>query len=393
MMDSSVRQTLIDIVTRYGTDVAHDVRRLEALLRDLCGTSLPEISVLVAAARANVPRDILARQATYPSGELLIQQLTVHLCDTCAIEPGAARWTVESWAIALSSQPDHPIPGDQPMYTAEISRRNPSCFLFLVDQSASMGDLFGSGEGNISKAQFLADAINRVLLTLVGSSTRSEAVVGRYFDVGVIGYGATVGPALGGALAGREMVGIDELANNPLRVEDRVQKIPDGMGGLVEVTNKFAIWFDPVASNGTPMCHALWQAHGLLESWIAQHPQAFPPTVINITDGEANDGDPQPVSEAIRELCTEDGNALLFNLHLSSLRGVMQIHFPDSEHTLPDQYAKLLFRMSSEMPMSMLNEAQCHYSVSDGARGMVFNARIEDVVHFLNIGTVGANQR
>ncbi len=28
-------------------------------------------------------------------------------------------------------------------YTAEISRNNPSCFLFLVDQSSSMLEAFG----------------------------------------------------------------------------------------------------------------------------------------------------------------------------------------------------------------------------------------------------------
>ncbi|MCY0933311.1 hypothetical protein [Streptomyces sp. H34-S4] len=31
-------------------------------------------------------------------------------------------------------------------YTAEISRTNPGCFIFLVDQSASMSDPIGSGE-------------------------------------------------------------------------------------------------------------------------------------------------------------------------------------------------------------------------------------------------------
>ena len=30
-------------------------------------------------------------------------------------------------------------------YTAEISRANPTCFLFLIDQSGSMADPFGGG--------------------------------------------------------------------------------------------------------------------------------------------------------------------------------------------------------------------------------------------------------
>jgi hypothetical protein len=52
-------------------------------------------------------------------------------------------------------------------YTAEISRGNPSCFVFLIDQSGSMADVFGAGEGNQKKADGVADAINRLLQNLV----------------------------------------------------------------------------------------------------------------------------------------------------------------------------------------------------------------------------------
>ena len=38
-------------------------------------------------------------------------------------------------------------------YTAEISRANPTCFLFLIDQSGSMADSFGT-EGAGRKADF-----------------------------------------------------------------------------------------------------------------------------------------------------------------------------------------------------------------------------------------------
>ena len=50
-------------------------------------------------------------------------------------------------------------------YTAEISRTNPSCFLFLIDRSGSMEDKFpDSGK---AKAEGVADAINRLLQNLV----------------------------------------------------------------------------------------------------------------------------------------------------------------------------------------------------------------------------------
>ncbi|HEY8743319.1 MAG TPA: VWA domain-containing protein, partial [Chloroflexota bacterium] len=92
-------------------------------------------------------------------------------------------------------------------YVAEISRLHPTCLLFLIDQSGSMEDPFGgdavpdtgggAGSGPGSKAQSVADALNRLLSTLVIRATKAEGVR-HYFDVGVIGYGRKVGSAFEG---------------------------------------------------------------------------------------------------------------------------------------------------------------------------------------------------
>ena len=47
-------------------------------------------------------------------------------------------------------------------YSAEISRSNPSCFVFLLDQSASMLDEIVDGERVQRKADVVADALNRL---------------------------------------------------------------------------------------------------------------------------------------------------------------------------------------------------------------------------------------
>jgi hypothetical protein len=60
-------------------------------------------------------------------------------------------------------------------YSAEISRANPSCFLFLIDQSGSMADPFGVGESNRRKADGVADAINRLLQNLVIKCAKKRA--------------------------------------------------------------------------------------------------------------------------------------------------------------------------------------------------------------------------
>ena len=101
-------------------------------------------------------------------------------------------------------------------YSAEISRVNPSCFVFVIDQSGSMADPFPAQPGK-RKADGVSDALNRQLQELVLRCAKSEGVRD-YLYVGVIGYGARVGPALGGVLTGKEIVSISEIVG----MEDEV---------------------------------------------------------------------------------------------------------------------------------------------------------------------------
>src|SRR5262249_59001365 len=98
-------------------------------------------------------------------------------------------------------------------YGAEISRNNPTCFVFLLDQSGSMGDPFGGGETQLRKADFLADVVNRTLHDLVIRCTRAEEIRD-YFHVSLIGYGTSAEPvssAYSGRLAGRTLAKISEV--------------------------------------------------------------------------------------------------------------------------------------------------------------------------------------
>ena len=60
------------------------------------------------------------------------------------------------------------------MYNAEISRSQPTAYLFLVDQSGSMSDQMASASR--SKAQFVADVLNKTLRDLIVRCTRDEGV-------------------------------------------------------------------------------------------------------------------------------------------------------------------------------------------------------------------------
>jgi hypothetical protein len=270
-------------------------------------------------------------------------------------------------------------------YSAEISRANPTCFLFLIDQSISMKKTFGR-QPEKCKAEGVADNINRLLQTLVFRCAKGNVILDRYY-IGVIGYGEQVGSGLGGALAGQGLVPVSQIGNNPLRIETRTKKVEDGAGGLVEQTVKFPIWFEPVAEGKTPMCEALQLAREAIEEFVRNCPACFPPIIVNITDGVATDGNPEPAAAALKNVTSEDGNILLFNLHISS-QDAVPIQYPPSEDQLADDYARLLFRMSSPLPPEMVEQAETiGIPISAGARGFVFNADMVSMVNFLDIGT------
>jgi hypothetical protein len=270
-------------------------------------------------------------------------------------------------------------------YSAEITRTNPTCFVFLVDQSASMLEPFG-GQSDKAKADGVADAINRLIQNLILKCAKSDGIRD-YFYVGVIGYGGRVVSALGGSLAGQTLVPISAIANNPLRVEQRTRKVDDGAGGILEQKFKFPVWFESKATGRTPMCEAMKLAKQYLDVFLARFAGCYPPLVVNITDGMATDGDPLPIGQSVRQLASSDGNVLLFNAHISALQA-LPIEFPAADSNLPDNFAKLLFRLSSPLPPKLFESARADkFPVQPGARGFVFNADLVSVVRFLDIGT------
>ena len=266
-------------------------------------------------------------------------------------------------------------------YSAEISRANPTCFLLLIDQSRSMLQPMAGAPGR-TKAEAVAEAVNHLLYTLVLRCVWGSSVLDR-FHVGVLGYGARVGPALAGPLAGKDLLPVGDVARHPIRVEQRSLPGPDGQAQSV----RFPVWFEPAGDGNTPMCATLKRAATLVAGFLLEHPDCFPPVVINITDGKPTDGNPDQDAARLRRLSSTDGHVLLFNLHLSEKSGE-RIEFPDQEAQLPDPYARLLFRMSSPLPAALAGAArEADLKVTPATRGFVFNADLDGVIRALDIGT------
>lgn len=280
-------------------------------------------------------------------------------------------------------------------YSADISRNNPGCFLFLIDQSGSMTEALG-GQPGLQKMDGAADAVNRILDAI--SQRCSQGMdVRDYFHIGALTYSTN---ALGRSVVEAPLAG--SSTENPFLtvsqivdvadVEERQVKEPDGAGGVIEVSRKFPIWLRPTARYGTPMCEALRAAASAIQCWTAQNPDSYPPIVINITDGMATDGDPESLARDVMNTATNDGNSLLYNVHLSDVSAA-PVQYPVEEDQLPDEYARLLFRMSSLLPSAAREQAKTlDLEVSEDARGFVFNADMVALVHFLDIGTRAATE-
>jgi Mg-chelatase subunit ChlD len=298
---------------------------------------------------------------------------TVDKCPICGIKYDSVNTEPRSGSMAGFEKNIKPRRGEmtEEKYKAEISRRTPGCILFLIDQSESMADNWAGERNAEPKAKGAANILNRLLTELINRCTKGEEVR-HYFDVGIIGYGEVVGPALGGELAGHEVVPINQL-------EDY---------GRPGESEEVRVWLDPIAKNRTPMCQALREAHRILSSWITDHRESYPPIVINITDGEANDGDPLIPAQELMALNTNDGNVLLFNCHLSS-RSAATIQYPGNKEGLADEFARKLYDMSNILPDSMVQVAKKEFNMEldDMARGFIFNAEKEDLMRFLVIGT------
>jgi hypothetical protein len=270
-------------------------------------------------------------------------------------------------------------------YSAPISRANPTAIVFLLDQSASMREPFG-GQPDKTKADGVSDALNRLLQNLILKCARADGVRD-FFRVGLIGYGGSVTSVFDRGLLGSDLVPVSQLANNPLRIEMRTRKVQNAAGEPVAEEFRFPVWFEARPGGKTPMCAALHKAKQCLEGFVASYPHCYPPIVMNLTDGQPTDGDPREAADELRRLASSDGNVLLFNAHLSDKRN-KPIEFPADESGLPDDFARLLFRMSSELPPKLLEAAKnAGLAAVPKSRGFVFNADLVAVIRFLDIGT------
>lgn len=281
-------------------------------------------------------------------------------------------------------------------YSQDWASYQPGCMIFLLDQSGSMSGKFGQMQAGRDRrkcdmvATILNSFLNELVTTNIIPKADGTSDVRPRADISILGYeGSFTDTILTGALAGRPFVTLPELQMNPADIEMRKQKDTDDTGREYEVDVPFPVWVRPKAGGGTPMCAALQRARDLAQAWAASHQDSYPPVIINVTDGAATDGDPTQVAQEITRISTSDGQALLFNVHITTLPDA-PIAYPLRESELPnDKYAKLLFSISSVIPETSraLLQQLLGRDVLPGSRGMIFNGDATSVRLMFNFAS------
>jgi len=269
------------------------------------------------------------------------------------------------------------------------SSKTPGYIIFLVDQSGSMSEAYPE-KGN--KANFTAMVINRTINELININAAGDKVKDRVF-ISIIGYGGKGGDSVDEIRSDY----LSQFADNPLRIESGKQKISDGNGGLIEIDVQNPIFVEPVANGLTPMGSAFEFAKNLINGWLSKKPENPAPIVINISDGlpcntMQTDEQSKAVQEAsaIMSLSCQDGNPLIFNAHIgdSPLKCICSA----SEGELPDDQAKFLFKISSNIPESYKTAAKKQeLAVQPDSKGFVSNADPETFIKFINFGSSGGS--
>lgn len=246
-------------------------------------------------------------------------------------------------------------------YSKNIESNNRALFVFLIDQSYSTGDDWGSSGDTISYE--ITRRVNETIHELVNKGND-----GRFrdrYDFACIGYGGDASSAFSGTLSHQDIVSCTDLNDN--------FELSDYCDFIIETNGR----------GSTNMAVGFTKVKEVIEHWLTlnNHMDSFPPMVFHITDAESNGDDPMPIINEIKQLKTHDGNVLVWSLHVSPKDSDREDMFLKDDSALTDDLAKNLFAMSSQIPHGAFGEY-------GGCQAFGYNLKPENFIKLLKIGTL-----
>ena len=306
--------------------------------------------------------------------------------------PLSAILNISSFGYSINKRNIHNSIARAP-YTAQITRQTPTAFIFLVDHSVSMNRTTNWNGENITLSEAVARIVNNQINELLLRCIKADEIR-HYFDIAVIGYDTKAYSGWQGDLEGNWFVTPKQLRENPyktitVREEKRTRK-----GPIIKEIEKIQ-WIEAEHSGSWTHLHeALDKAKILLYDWIEKHKNeiCYPPTIINITDGEYNGASDEIVIQKANELkamSTNDGNVILFNIHITP-KNENKIIFPTSiSEICASPIAKKLFSLSSLLPARYNYEINNFKQTENTDRhyAMGVNVDMTSLIKIMDIGT------
>ena len=282
------------------------------------------------------------------------------------------------------------------MYRQVVTHNRRAAIVFLIDCSLSMMQQTRVGTLTCSKMEMAELMCNLMIDELVIRAERHGSVR-NYYDIAALGYSNDgVVSLLPGNTDG--FMPVDRLIEMmPMPKTILNHTVIEGKD--VEIPITYHTWITPKAGGSSPMLEALAHTYMIVDRWChnLDNRDSFPPIVIHITDGAGNDSNSAALidmAERLMSTHTNDGNTLLFSVHLSSDTDGKEVIFPNNRRFMTDNRdIMLLFKMSSVIPKSL--ESSVAYLLNLNRRGpyrgIMSNYSPCDLISLLNTGTESAN--
>ena len=302
---------------------------------------------------------------------------------------------IANFGIPIPSQPQ--MLQSKNAYTARITREHPTAFIFLIDQSVSMRRITNYNGEDMTLSEAVSRIVNAQIDELVSKCVKNDDTR-HYFDIAVIGYGEDAYSAWNGALEGKDFVTPEEIRSNPFKKIVVKEEMHTRKGVVVKEIEKNQWMTARHDGRWTHMDRAFRRAARLLETWMANHgnKDCFPPAIINITDGEYNGtsrDEMLQLSNELKSMFTNDGNVLLFNIHIAP-GNTESIIFPASANELMgNNNAVDLFDMASLLPLNYNDQMRSIFNDKQADiryRAMGVNIGMTPLVKMMKIGTLSS---
>ncbi len=332
--------------------------------------------------KANRYFDLSSEEQPYFQAEVLVPQFI----------PLRYITNIGNFVLPIPQKPEQLQAKDA--YTAQISRNTPTAFIFLIDQSLTMGNKTTFNGEEMILAEAVARIVNRQINELVMRCIKANEIR-HYYDIAVIGYGDQVYSGWKGNLEGRFFVSPQELNENPYMKKTVREEIRTRKGTTIKEVEKVQ-WVEARHDgNWTHVHKAFDKAKELLDEWLVKYhdKDCYPPTIINVTDGEFNGTTKEEVQQRaneLKQLFTNDGNVLLFNIHITKGDDGKAVLFPISKGELDGNwYGETIFDLSSLLPIRYNQQiAQMRNDNTDERHvAMAINADMSTLIQLMDIGT------